>query len=99
MPGVGSDTPAARISAEPNSGPIMVPNELKACASVSRLCARAGSPRPATSGLAATWTRVMPPASTNSAARNAGYQPDEAAGENIRQPPAITSRPSTMPRR
>ncbi len=61
---------AARIRVAPTYGPIVVPSELKACVSVSRLDAVRAGPRIVTYGFAATCNSVIPDASTNSAPRN-----------------------------
>jgi len=45
------------------------------------------------SGLATTWTIVMPEASTNSAPRNNANEPAEEAGTNRRQPTIMVSNP------
>ncbi len=62
------------------AGAIVVPNELKACVSVSREDAVSGLPSTATNGFAATWSSVMPAASTKSAPRNIAYERAPAAG-------------------
>ena len=66
----GTASPLARMKAAPKIGPTVVASELNACASVSRLGARSGTPAPVASGLAATCTIVTPDARMNSASRN-----------------------------
>ena len=70
-----------------------MPSELNACAKVSRLGAVRGWPSSEISGLATTWTIVMPAPSTNSANRNTPNVADRAAGMNSRQPAVIVSSP------
>ncbi len=72
----------------------MVPSELNAWAKVRRLWAVLGSPSMETSGLATTWTMVIPAASTNSAARKAPNRAECEAGMNRRHPSIITTSPA-----
>ena len=72
----------------------MVPSELKAWAKVSRLCAVCFGPSSEISGLATTWTMVMPLASTNSATRKSPNAALAETGTNSRQPAIIVSSPT-----
>ena len=59
---------------------MVVPSELNACVSVRRDEAVSGLPSAATNGFAATWSSVIPDASTKSASRNRLYERTAAAG-------------------
>jgi len=80
----------------PSVGAIVVPSELKAWVSVSRLDAVAASPSTVTYGLAATCKIVMPAASTKKASKNTAY-PLFDAGKNSAQPAAAIVKPTTAP--
>ena len=62
-----ANTPPCRTILDAMSGAMTVPSELNACDSVRRKCEPSGRPSSAASGLAATWSCVMPAAMTNSA--------------------------------
>ena len=85
-------TPPVSRTCEPSQGPTVVPSELKACDRFRRLEAPLGLPSSATSGLAATCSRVTPEAMTNRAIRTPGYQSAAVAAGTIRQPATMTIR-------
>ena len=69
----------------------MVPSELKNCEKFSRACELLREPSAATSGLAATCSRVTPEAITNRPSRTSMYSSTSVAAGMIRQPSTITA--------
>ena len=80
---------------------MVVPSELNAWVSVSRDDAVSGLPSTATNGFAATWSSVMPDASTNSASRKSGNERapprDRTAGSRAPRPDEADDDPVLVP--
>jgi hypothetical protein len=79
------------------SGPIVVPNELNACDKFNLLGAVRSGPRMVTYGLQAICNIANPIPTTNSAARNSGYDVAWAAGKKSALPTAAINKPIITP--
>jgi hypothetical protein len=77
---------------------MVVPSELNACAKVNRLLVVEGFPNMEISGLATTWTVVMPTAKTNKASKNKPNKLCDEAGINKMQPAVMIKSPVTADR-
>src|SRR5258705_6235841 len=87
---------AFKMNNPPRYGPIVVPNELKACVKFNLLDAVSGGPSTETYAFAATCNAAIPAASTINAPKNNANESTLAAGININAPTAIVTRPATM---
>src|SRR3989344_3207650 len=93
-----ANTPPVSSTVDPSHGPTVVPSELKNWEKFRRACELLREPSAATSGLAATCSRVTPEPITNRALRTPGYQSTMVATGTIRQPSTITARAEMIER-
>ncbi len=73
--------------------PMKAPMELKAWLRLRRKCEPSGLPMAEISGLAATWSRVMPEAATNRPSKTVTKVCEKLVDQAIRQPAMMPTNP------